>query len=53
MGMSGDLEPAVRAGSTIVRVGTALFERPPGLAVLLFQLTPQSSRPTLSINTSH
>ena len=30
MGMSGDLEPAVRAGSTIVRVGTALFgERPP------------------------
>ena len=30
MGMSGDLESAVRAGSTIVRVGTALFgERPP------------------------
>jgi pyridoxal phosphate enzyme (YggS family) len=25
MGMSGDLEPAVAAGSTLVRVGTALF----------------------------
>ena len=25
MGMTGDLEPAVAAGSTIVRVGTALF----------------------------
>ena len=30
MGMSDDLEPAIRAGATIVRVGTALFgERPP------------------------
>lgn len=29
-GMSGDLEPAIAAGSTIVRVGTALFgSRPP------------------------
>ncbi len=29
MGMSGDLEAAIRAGSTLVRVGTALFgERP-------------------------
>lgn len=29
-GMSGDLEPAIGAGSTIVRVGTALFgSRPP------------------------
>ena len=25
MGMTGDLEPAVAAGSTLVRVGTALF----------------------------
>lgn len=25
MGMSGDLEPAIRAGTTMVRVGTALF----------------------------
>ena len=31
-GMSGDLEPAIRSGSTIVRVGTALFgSRPPVL----------------------
>ncbi|WP_419853506.1 YggS family pyridoxal phosphate-dependent enzyme [Candidatus Poriferisodalis sp.] len=30
MGMSGDLEEAVRAGSTMVRIGTALFgNRPP------------------------
>ena len=30
MGMSGDLEAAVAAGSTMVRVGRALFgERPP------------------------
>jgi uncharacterized pyridoxal phosphate-containing UPF0001 family protein len=30
MGMSGDLEAAVAAGSTMVRVGTALFgPRPP------------------------
>jgi len=30
LGMSGDLEVAVRAGSTMVRVGTALFgDRPP------------------------
>jgi uncharacterized pyridoxal phosphate-containing UPF0001 family protein len=25
MGMSGDLEPAIAEGSTLVRVGTALF----------------------------
>ncbi|RMF19642.1 MAG: YggS family pyridoxal phosphate-dependent enzyme [Gammaproteobacteria bacterium] len=25
MGMSGDIEPAIRAGATLVRVGTALF----------------------------
>ena len=25
MGMSADLEPAVAAGSTIVRIGTAIF----------------------------
>jgi uncharacterized pyridoxal phosphate-containing UPF0001 family protein len=25
MGMTGDLEPAIAAGSTLVRVGTALF----------------------------
>jgi uncharacterized pyridoxal phosphate-containing UPF0001 family protein len=25
LGMSGDLEPAIAAGSTMVRVGTALF----------------------------
>jgi uncharacterized pyridoxal phosphate-containing UPF0001 family protein len=31
MGMSGDLEAAVHAGSTLVRVGTALFgQRPRG-----------------------
>ena len=30
MGMSGDLEAAIAAGATIVRIGTALFgERPP------------------------
>jgi hypothetical protein len=30
MGMSGDLEAACRAGSTAVRLGTALFgARPP------------------------
>ncbi|MGO1173597.1 MAG: YggS family pyridoxal phosphate-dependent enzyme [Actinomycetaceae bacterium] len=30
MGMSGDLEPAVAAGATIVRIGTAVFgQRPP------------------------
>ena len=30
MGMSGDLEDAIRAGSTMIRVGSALFgERPP------------------------
>jgi len=29
MGMSGDMEEAIRAGSTLVRVGSALFgERP-------------------------
>lgn len=34
IGMSGDLELAVRAGSTMVRVGTALFgPRPPRTAV--------------------
>jgi hypothetical protein len=27
MGMSGDYEDAVRAGATIVRVGTAIFGR--------------------------
>jgi hypothetical protein len=32
MGMSGDLEVAIGEGSTLVRVGTALFgERPPRL----------------------
>jgi uncharacterized pyridoxal phosphate-containing UPF0001 family protein len=25
MGMSGDFEPAIAAGSTLVRVGTAIF----------------------------
>jgi len=25
MGMSGDLEPAIEAGSTLVRVGSAIF----------------------------
>jgi pyridoxal phosphate enzyme (YggS family) len=30
MGMSGDLEDAVRAGTTMVRVGTALFGARPG-----------------------
>ncbi len=30
MGMSGDFEDAIRAGATMVRVGTALFgPRPP------------------------
>lgn len=34
MGMSGDLDAAVAAGSTVVRIGTALFgERKPGTAV--------------------
>jgi uncharacterized pyridoxal phosphate-containing UPF0001 family protein len=32
MGMSGDLEAAVREGATIVRVGTALFGARPGAA---------------------
>jgi uncharacterized pyridoxal phosphate-containing UPF0001 family protein len=33
MGMSDDLEAAVAEGSTMVRVGTALFgARPPGAA---------------------
>jgi uncharacterized pyridoxal phosphate-containing UPF0001 family protein len=32
MGMSGDLEIAVECGSTMVRIGTAIFgERPPDL----------------------
>lgn len=30
MGMSGDLEAAVRAGTTMIRVGTALFGQRPG-----------------------
>jgi len=31
MGMSGDLEPAIAEGATIVRIGTAVFgPRPPG-----------------------
>jgi hypothetical protein len=34
MGMSDDLESAVAAGSTMVRIGRALFgERPPPVAV--------------------
>jgi uncharacterized pyridoxal phosphate-containing UPF0001 family protein len=32
MGMSGDLEAAIAAGSTMVRIGTALFGPRPGAA---------------------
>ena len=41
MGMSGDLEAAVHAGSTLVRVGTALFgQRPRGDAGFPLQSDP-------------